>query len=97
LKVLVVHFEDGKSFTVPAEFVAKNRADYYVSVDPEASRIGEIEYALADEFELLDWARNNLNWVDVEDAAKPYWESDNQLEETYDAQWPNAEMEVQEI
>ena len=95
MKVLLVHFEDGKSFTVPAEFVATNRANHYCDIDPTANFTEELEYALADELELLDWARNNLNWADVEEVAFPYWNDPG--DESYDNQWCNAEMEVQEI
>ena len=95
MKVLIVHFEGGKSFSIPAEFVAMNRADYYCQVDPTANFTEEMEYALADEFELVEWAQNNLDWVDVEDVAMPYWPE--QIDESYTTQWVNAEMEVIEV
>ena len=95
MKALIVHFEGGNSFSIPAEFVANNRANYYYQVDPTTNYTEEMEYALADEFELVEWAQNNLDWVDVEDVAFPYWPE--QIDESYAVQWVNAEMEVIEI
>lgn len=94
MKVLVVHFEGAGSYTIPVEFIAENRADYYCERDPDANHIEEMEYALADEFELIEWAQNNLNWVDVEDVATFLPQI---IEFDLDALWPNAEMEVIEI
>lgn len=89
---LVVHFES-ESFKIPAEFIAEKRAAAFCEDDPELSWIGEVEYALADEGELIEWAQTEMDWLEVEAVAESYWSD----VERYDAQWPSAEMEVIEI
>jgi hypothetical protein len=75
-----VSFSDGKIFDISAELIARVRAEYYVSKDIEKGDIKsedkdieierEVKFALDDEYEVEDWAFNNMNWDDLKDAAK---------------------------
>jgi hypothetical protein len=57
---IYVQFSDGKQYRIPAEFIAKDRAMYYA----------EIEWALGNRHELLDWMSNNMKWKDVCEVAE---------------------------
>lgn len=95
---LVVEFSDGSRWEVSARLIAESRAKYYAKLDSERGDgeydgvlAIEMEHALTDEYELIDWAKNNMNWSDVEKFATElprYKHIDKQ------AEWPNADMEV---
>lgn len=71
-KQLVVEMADGSKWAVPVMVIAKNRADYYAGRmfdgDMSAAVADSLEL-FEDEYELEDWARNNMNWSDVEADA----------------------------
>lgn len=56
---------DRSEWEVPAEIVAKDRATYYAKHDKDTTYEGEFEYTMSSNFELLDWAANNMDWSDV--------------------------------
>jgi hypothetical protein len=95
---LVVEFSDGSRWEISAMVIARQRAFYYANLDASRGEgdFGdlfdkELAYTLSDKSELLDWARNNMNWSDVEKFATElprYKHIDKQ------AEWPNADMEV---
>jgi hypothetical protein len=76
-KRIEVTMPDGSVWAVPAIVVAEARARYYATRDTSASTgeafdhaYGrEIEIALRQHDDLIDWAENNMNWSDVESAA----------------------------
>jgi hypothetical protein len=104
MKYLYVKFSDA-TYRIPAEVIADNRAAYFATHDTSETtphddsewlRIyhEEFAYTLNDEYEITDWASNNLNWEDVsasairiEDAPKP----------DYANEWINADKEVREV
>lgn len=70
---LIVTMPDGSRWGVPVMLIAKNRAAHYAKEFD-----GDIDRSLAedtiplfesDEFEIKDWAANNMNWSDVEAHA----------------------------
>ena len=78
-KKILVKFSDGKTYAIPAEFVANARAKYYA--DKDVLKNGgvfaeifqqEFEFTMKDNFELLEWLENNMNWEDVEEIAELY-------------------------
>lgn len=102
-KQLVVKFSDGSKWGIPAEYIARKRAEYYAlhdiggSLTPENTEdynrivTEEIGYALNDDYEITDWASNNMDWSDVVDLARRISEPkaiDMQKE------WSNAEKKV---
>ncbi len=79
MKKLRVTFSDDRMYDIPAEYIARQRAEYYVGNDitrgetkeenRESAIQHEIDYALSDGYEVYDWAANNMNWEDVKDKA----------------------------
>lgn len=100
-KYLRVTMPNGSKYDVPALFIAKDRAQYYAEHDTgkiegkEYNEVynEEIDIALEDDYEIIDWACNNMNWSDVKGIAIRVEE-----EEKVDFQegWCNGEKEVVE-
>lgn len=99
-KVIRVSMSDGTMWDIPAETVAKSRADYYARWDSERGDgtyhevyEKEFEITMQNRYELLDYATNNMNWSDVvADAVQvptpPPAPAD------YAREWSNAEKTV---
>jgi len=84
-KYLTVKMPDGSVYGVPVEMIARNRAAHY-----SHEFDGDIERSLkedtiplfeSDDYEIQDWAVNNMNWsdfdghqVNISDASKPDFE-----------------------
>ena len=58
--------ENGFKYAVPAEVIAKNRANWYKD---DTSFEEEFEYTMNNNFEISEWFSNNMNWEDVEAFA----------------------------
>jgi len=75
-KYLRVTMTDGSEWDVPIDIIAKNAAEYYAeyhndefdSVDSALQMI--IDWWCSDDYEIIDWAANNMNWSDVKDHAE---------------------------
>lgn len=93
-KCLKVRFSNGDLFAVPARVIAENRANYYAELDGYELNSNEWEAevltALNDEYEIEDWAGNNMNW----DELSPYAVKINIEEFDYDEEWPDADIEL---
>lgn len=95
-KYLRVDMPDGSKWDVPVEVIARNRAEHYKSEfgnDVEKS-LTEDTMPLFDndDYEIEDWAANNMNWSDVEIVAIiidiPPPETD------YQEGWVNGQKEI---
>jgi len=66
--------ETGDIYRVPVYAIVFSKAEYYAKIDEttiEESIFKEvIEEFNADNFEILDWAQDNMNWEDVSDFAE---------------------------
>lgn len=68
-KMLRIAMEDGSVWEADAEPIARDRANYYTVKD--GFEVGsdewqrEYDYTLNDEDELIDWAKNNMEWGDL--------------------------------
>lgn len=83
---------DGTTWEIPAEVVANNSTDYYMSKpEPEFTREEEFESSM-DDYELTDWAGNNMNWSDV--SAHAVRVPGTSPTPDYESDWGNADMEV---
>jgi hypothetical protein len=65
-KYLRITMPDGSKWDVPAEKVAHNRATHYQDDGYQE----EFDYTMSSDFELKDWAADNMNWDEVEQFAK---------------------------
>lgn len=99
-KFIIIEFSDGE-YKIPADIVAKNRAEYYAKLDSEngdgeydAIYKEEYEIVMKDDYELIDWAENNMNWSDVSDHAQQISVADNI---DHDYEWTNADKRVEEL
>ena len=92
--VLKVTMPDGSVWGVPVSVIAASRAAYYA---PEFG--GDLERSLKedtlplfaeDDYEVADWAANNMNWSDVSAVAKLISSGSVDFEDG----WANGEKEV---
>ena len=94
-KQIEITFSNGDVYSVPAEVVAKDRAEYYAEkFEGEEGTYEEIieneMKAINDKWEILDWVSNQMNWEDVEDDAE-YVE--NRMTVNKDSEFVNADKE----
>ena len=72
-KFVQVAFSTGHVYEVATSIIAKDRTDYYAMSDPGRTRQqheAETGMLFASEFELFDWAKNNMNWSDLQKHAR---------------------------
>ena len=99
-KYLRVTMDDGSQWDIPAKIIAENRAKYYAEHDTgktsgeEFDRVfkEEVENLLngEDDYDIQDWAVNNMNWSDVKDVAVKVSTKEIDFQES----WLNGEKEV---
>lgn len=109
-KYLRIEMPDGSKWDVPARVIAENRAYHYADRDAREDSgatsgpaygvifakvfAEEVEHALSSDYEITDWAANNMNWADVKDratlAVAPPSDTD------YEGGWANGEKEIVE-
>ena len=90
---LIVTMPDQSRWRIPARFIAEHRAGYFVKHDGDPSIfVDEVVFALADDYELKDWASNNMNWADVVSVAVRL--PDEPVGCDYERAWPNADKRV---
>lgn len=93
MKVLRVTMPDGSVWEVPARIVAEDRAKYY-SKKREENYHEVFKETMDDDFEIKDWASNNMNWDDVKELAKKVQDLPKV---DYQEGWVNGEKEVLDI
>lgn len=90
-KELHITMPDSSVWAVSVQLIATNRAEYYAKEFG-----GDVHRSLAedtmplfraDDFEIEDWAANNMNWSDVSHAARCVTAGDVD----YDDGWANGE------
>lgn len=74
-KYVRVTFSNGDKFDVPAEIIAKNRANHYAN-EPlyggdtyDSVFKEEFDYTMKYHHELTDWLFNNMDWKDVKNVS----------------------------
>jgi len=99
MKRLKVTFSNGEIFYIPAMIIAEDRAKYHAKLDSERGDGEydevyklEIEYALSDTFEIIDWANNNMNWSDLVEHARLI----DTIPADYEREWSNAKKVVED-
>lgn len=92
---LEIKLPDGSVWGVPVMTIAKDRAANYA-----AEFGGSVERSLvedtiplfeADDFEIQDWAENNMNWSDVSADATRIRPPDPLTVEDFQEAWVNGE------
>lgn len=93
--LLKITMPDGSKWTVPVEAIARHRARHYreeYNNSVEAS-LAEDTWPLfeSDDYEITDWAANNMNWEDVEARAV---KADDPGAPDFQEGWVNGEKEI---
>ena len=99
-KQLIIKFPNGDEFAVSAQYVATIRARYYAQIDFDAGDVpdleaaikAEVEYAMTDTFEIIDWIGNQMNWKDIKDVATRVAD---ETKPDYDALFHDAKFELE--
>lgn len=96
-KHLIVDMPDGLTYAIPAELIARNRAEYYAHKEyggdvAESLRDDTIPLFEDDAYNIRDWAANNLNWSDVKTKAIVLKKKID--EDLFEEAWVNGEWSV---
>lgn len=73
---LQIKFADGSIYEVPTSIIAQDRAEYYFENNKdefatiEDAMTDTTELFASDEYEITDWAQNNMNWAEVVPHAR---------------------------
>lgn len=84
----------GRKWKIPVKLIAFHRAGYYMNADniSLADSIKEtVELFNDDNYEIEDWARNNMDWCDVSSQAHFI---DNTTYESMGDIWTNPEETI---
>jgi hypothetical protein len=99
-KFLAVEFSDGTTCVISARFIAEHRAQYYATLDAnhgedfQSVYDTEVNFALKCTDEILDWAANNMDWLDVRNASI-LWRPSTAID--YEAEWCSANMGIMKL
>lgn len=95
-KQYVVTMPDGSKWAVPVRVIAESRADYYAhEYDGDLDRSlkeDTIPLFETSEADIEDWARNNMDWSDVQHEARLVQTPEEETD--YQDGWANGEVEV---
>lgn len=73
MKKMQITFPNTEIWEIPVNVIAENRANYYAEFDGfkkgSLEWQNEVDEFIDDEFELIDWATNNMLW---ESELHPY-------------------------
>lgn len=94
IKYIEITFPNGEAYTVAAEVVATDRVKYFASEDgfTEGSKEwnNSMEAAM-DDYNLEDWAVNNMDWKDLKPYAVKLRDPDPP---NYERMWSDARVET---
>ena len=97
-KMLTVDMPDGSVWAVPVMLIARNRAEHYkreFGDDIERSLAEDTIPLFSDsDYEIRDWACNNLNWSDVSASAIKVREPKPMTADDMQDAWCNGDMDV---
>lgn len=92
-KYLRVSMPDRSKWDVPCSIIAKSYAEYYDERDADTTYQEEFDFVIKDNYELMDWASNNMDWEDVEGWAIKVEESEDR-NPIYRKGWINGHKEI---
>lgn len=98
-KILEICFVNGEIWQIDAHIIAHTRATYYAEKDIQDGSATdfdtvykqEYEHALDDHADLIDYAKNNMDWEDFEGYRT---QVNTPQDANYSNEWRNAPMEV---
>lgn len=99
-KYLRVTMPDGSKWDVLVDLIAENKALYYALKEPDNDKrqaiyIEEKKLMLeGDDYDIEDWASNNMNWSDVEKYA--VYVSEDKEKPDFQEGWMNGDKEIVE-
>ena len=94
-KVYIITQSDNSKWSVPVFLIAENRARYYaenrnIGYDDAYSKT--LALFESDDYEIEDWAKNNMNWSDVIDKTGVMCVKPGDCD--YEDGWRNGEAQV---
>ena len=95
-KYLRITMGDGSKWDIPAKPIVEARARYYAKSDTgketgiKFDKVFKQLVEDTDDYDIEDWASNNMNWSDVKDVA----EKVSVMEVDFQEGWVNGEKEV---
>ncbi len=93
---LLVTMRDGSVWAVDVEHIAWNRTEYYhrdTGQDLDEAK-EETEVMFRDDYEIVDWATNEMNWSDVAEHAVMVQPAPPLTEADFQEGWVNGEHRV---
>ena len=97
---LKVEMPDGSCWGVPVAVIARNRAECYKDEfggDVERSLTEDTMLLFMDEYEILDWASNNMNWDEVEQYAIKLSDRPAMTARSWQKGWVDGDREIVEV
>lgn len=93
MRKLRVLFENGECYDIPVDVILDSRAEHYADVDGiDFEEYVKLEpHDSVDDYDIKDWASNNMDWSDVKVYAVKVHES-NHFD--YEYAFTNADKEV---
>lgn len=97
-QTLEIEMPDKTVWGVPVMIIARDRAKNYADEFG-----GDVEKSLSedtvplfegDEFEIIDWAKNNMNWVDVKEHATKLRDTEPMTANEFQEGWVNGPKEL---
>lgn len=97
MKYYTVTMSNGDVYGIPASVIAHNYAEYYAGKgeDYEENYNDMVDWFDSGDFAFADWAKNNMNWNEVEDFAT-LLESKQNVPDLQDG-WVNGPYEYKTI
>ena len=102
LKQVLVTFSNGETWAIDPIPLMRERAEYYANSDLKSGVItedqlqqtilAELEYAMGDEHEIIDYIKNNVDWNECTAVLV-----DKPSTFDYGSEFTNAEMKVVEL
>ena len=93
LKNYVVEMQNGEKWAIPVSVIAEHRAKHYAHEFEnnlgDSLKEDTVPLFESDDFEIEDWAKNNMNWSDVKEKAILL-----SSETDYQDGWVNGEVEI---
>lgn len=83
-RLVLLTFSNGEQWAIPAQLVCDDRDQYYTK-----ERLVESDSAAdCEDYDIIDWLSNNMNWSDVKEYAEKLREP---LRIDYEEEFPNRE------